>query len=186
VIEKAAVGQVLSGYFGFSGNYYSTKCSVSLIYHPGLMQWIICSLSTRASISSHPKNGMELLRAKAHNNQTDMRIFVNYSYKQFGLTNIGFWTRSLLLRRSGSADLDVESVLQYVHFVIYIYMKTRLLQIRKNRLEHKGLFSENRERENSLVFLSLLNVWSLHVLLAIHRKVGSSGLSRPTFHIQHT
>jgi hypothetical protein len=39
VVNKVALGQVFSEYFGFPANTHSTDCStVIIIYHPGLLQ----------------------------------------------------------------------------------------------------------------------------------------------------
>jgi hypothetical protein len=39
VVDKVALGQVFSKYFGFPANVYSTNCSTStLTYHLGLVQ----------------------------------------------------------------------------------------------------------------------------------------------------
>jgi hypothetical protein len=40
VVDKVAVGQVFSEYFGFPANSHSTDCSTIIIitYHPGLVQ----------------------------------------------------------------------------------------------------------------------------------------------------
>jgi hypothetical protein len=39
VVDKVALGQVFSEYFGFPANFHSTNCStITLIYHLGLVQ----------------------------------------------------------------------------------------------------------------------------------------------------
>jgi hypothetical protein len=39
MVDKAALGQVFSEYFGSRANLYSTNCStITVAYHPGLVQ----------------------------------------------------------------------------------------------------------------------------------------------------
>jgi hypothetical protein len=38
LLDKMALGQVFSEYFGFLVNSHSTDCSTLIIYHPGLVQ----------------------------------------------------------------------------------------------------------------------------------------------------
>jgi hypothetical protein len=38
VVDKVALGQVFSEYFGFPANSHSTDYSTLIIYHPGLVQ----------------------------------------------------------------------------------------------------------------------------------------------------
>jgi hypothetical protein len=38
VVEKVALGQDFSEYFGFPDNSHSTDCFTLIIYHPGLVQ----------------------------------------------------------------------------------------------------------------------------------------------------
>jgi hypothetical protein len=38
VVDKVALVQVLSGYFGFPATSHSTDCSTLIIHHPGLVQ----------------------------------------------------------------------------------------------------------------------------------------------------
>jgi hypothetical protein len=39
VVDKAALGQVFSEYFGFPANLYSTNFyTITITYHPGLIQ----------------------------------------------------------------------------------------------------------------------------------------------------
>jgi hypothetical protein len=54
VMDKVAVGQVLSEYFGFPANYNSTDCSTFIIIcHPALLQWSSSGQSTKWT-QSHP------------------------------------------------------------------------------------------------------------------------------------
>jgi hypothetical protein len=48
MLDKVALGQVFSEYFGFPANLHSTSCpKVSFIYHPGLVQWASSGASTK-------------------------------------------------------------------------------------------------------------------------------------------
>jgi hypothetical protein len=38
VVDKVALGQIFSEYFGSPANSHSTDCSTFIIYHPGLVQ----------------------------------------------------------------------------------------------------------------------------------------------------
>jgi hypothetical protein len=56
VVDKVALGQVLSNYFGLPANLHSTSCStVTVIYHLVLVQWASSGRSTKWT-QSHPTN----------------------------------------------------------------------------------------------------------------------------------
>jgi hypothetical protein len=40
VVDKVALGQVFSEYFGFPANSHSTDCSAIIIYHLGLVKFL--------------------------------------------------------------------------------------------------------------------------------------------------
>jgi hypothetical protein len=55
VVDKVALGQVFSEYFGFSCQSSSTNCSVIIIiYHPGLVKYANSGRRTKW-ISPHPE-----------------------------------------------------------------------------------------------------------------------------------
>jgi hypothetical protein len=55
VVDKVALGQVFSKYFGSPANSHSTDYSTLIIYHPGLVQAKQWPTYQVDSVSPHPK-----------------------------------------------------------------------------------------------------------------------------------